>query len=197
MEGDTLSMKKAIWIGSTSIFLLYTLWNLMIMGIVPGKDLFATLLSGGSSLHSLEQVLENSLISGIADEFAILAISTSFLGVSISFFDFWADTMHWEKKGLKGSILVCVVFAIPLFFALTYPGIFIEALNLGGEVGSSLLLGIFPVLFVWIGRYYKYRGITPELLPGGKLGLSLIVLASLAVLVIKHVVDIKVLPIGL
>ncbi len=188
LDGDTFAMKKAIWIGSTSIFILYTLWNLMILGIVPGQELFKTLMAGGSSIHALEEILQNRLISGIAQEFAILAISTSFLGVSISFFDFWADSLHWEKKGSQGVILIGIVFALPLMFALSYPDVFIEALNLGGEVGASLLLGIFPVLFVWVGRYYKYREITPQLLPGGKVGLTLIVLASLAVLLIKHII---------
>ncbi len=189
MDGDANAMKRAIWIGPSCTLVLYAIWNLMVMGIVPGKDLFDAFMVGDSPFHSLEIILQNSLISGIVQEFAILAISTSFLGMSISFFDFWADTLQWSKKGLQGAFLACLVFILPLIFALVYPNIFIRALDLGGEVGSSILLGLFPILFVWIGRYYKYPGITPELLPGGKTGLSILIAATLIFLALHHIFE--------
>ena len=125
------------------------------------------------------------MIAGISHEFAVFAVSTSFLGVSIAFFDFWADTLQWSKKGGRGLVLAALVFVLPLIFAISYPSIFIAALDLGGQVGSVALLGIFPALFVWVGRYRKYRGITPHLLPGGRAGLLFLILLSLTFLLVE------------
>lgn len=184
LEGDAKATKRAIWIGTALTFCLYILWSTLVLGTVPVESLMRALQTGDSAIHSLKESLQNDLISGIAHEFAILAISTSFLGVSISFFDFWADSLHWKKTGRHGVMLILLVFLLPLLFAIYYPNIFLLALELGGEVGSTLLLGFFPVFFVWLGRYGKYRHLTKPCLPGGKIGLFLIAFASLVILAI-------------
>ncbi len=185
LECDARALKKAIWIGSTCTLLLYAVWLSLILGVVPGKELARDFLTGKTTLDSLEAYINNPFLSGLVHEFVILALSTSFLALSITFFDFWADTLKWTRRGYHGIVLIFLVLVIPLILAMNFPQLFVRIVDLGGFIGATIAFGIFPVLFVWIGRYYKYRQATPALLPGGKFALILIILASIGALILS------------
>lgn len=171
LECDTRAMKKALWIGSIATLVLYMAWTFLVLGVVPPAELKEALATGQSSIVPIEKHLKIPLLSGLVWEFIILAISTSFLAVTITFFDFWADTLKWGKRGFHGALLLILVFVFPLISILDAGGIF----------------GIFSVLFVWIGRYRKYIKVAPELLPGGKAVLILTLLVSIATLLVAVV----------
>jgi tyrosine-specific transport protein len=109
-------------------------------------------------------------------------MSTSFAGISIAFFDFFADGLKWEKRGTKRIALLGLVFGLPLLFVFLDPTIFIRALQLGGGVGTILLFGVLPVLLVWSGRYIHHNSLSHQFIRGGRGTLLLLLLFSLLVL---------------
>ena len=182
MERDHQKVRKAIWIGTAIPLALYVLWELLVLGIAPPAEMAAALAKGESAIGPLGRILQNSAIGKISEGFAFFAMSTSFVGIAIAFFDFWADGLNWEKKGLKRIGLVLLTFALPLLFVLANPMIFISALNLAGGIGMILLLGVLPVLFVWSGRYFHGHSLMHQFIPGGKISLSILLLFCLGIL---------------
>lgn len=182
MERDHKKLRKAIWIGSSIPLALYLIWELLILGTVPLENLSEALHEGQSAAIALQHTVEKGVISSIASFFALFAMSTSFAGISIAFFDFFADGLKWEKAGVKRFALVLLVFFIPLLFVFLNPAIFIQALRWGGGIGAILLFGILPVLDVWSGRYFHGHPLTHQFIRGGKWSLSLILVLSVLVL---------------
>src|SRR5207244_6831371 len=96
----------------------------------------------------------------------------SFLGVTLGLLDFLADSLKIKKQGGRKAGLFVAVFLPPLLIALCNPGIFLNALTYAGGFGCALLLGLIPILMVWVGRYRKgYTG--QHQVPGGRVLLFL------------------------
>lgn len=180
-RNDKLIM-KAIWIGTSIPLVLYLFWQLLIHGIVPYEALAQALTNGENAVVPLEKVLQNGVIAKIGSAFAFFAMTTSFVGVSIAFFDFWADGLKWKKKGIKKILIAGLVFGVPYLISCIDPTIFFVALTWAGGLGVALLLGIMPILFVWSGRYIQKRSKTHRELPGGKYALSALFLFCLFVI---------------
>lgn len=180
-RNDKLIM-KAIWIGTSIPLVLYILWQMLIHGIIPFPILQQALANGQNAVVPLQEVLNKSGISQIGEAFAFFAMTTSFVGIAIAFFDFWADGLKWKKKGSNKLKLTMLVFVIPYIIACINPTIFFKALTWAGGVGVAILLGIFPILFVWSGRYIQKRSKVHEELKGGKFTLSVLFLFCLFVI---------------
>jgi tyrosine-specific transport protein len=180
-RNDKLIM-KAIWIGTSIPLVIYLVWQLLIHGIVPYGTLQQALVDGQNAVLPLEKTLQTSALSSIAQAFAFFAMTASFIGLAIAFFDFWADGLHWQKKGVKKVGLMGLVFAIPFVIAITNPTIFFLALTWAGGIGVALLLGIMPILFVWSGRYWQKRSQVHQELGGGKITLAILMVFCLFVL---------------
>ena len=55
----------------------------------------------------------------------------------------------------------------PFFISLTYPGVFLTALDYAGGFGAALLFGVLPPLMLWSARYGDKRT-SERCFPGGK-----------------------------
>jgi tyrosine-specific transport protein len=173
---------KAIWIGSSIPLVIYLAWQLLIHGIVPLGPLQEALQQGQNAIIPLEQTLQKGSLSNISQAFAFFAMTASFIGLAIAFFDFWADGLHWKKKGIQKVGLMALVFAVPYVIAITNPTIFFLALTWAGGIGVALLLGIMPIMFVWSGRYWQKRSQVHKELGGGKVTLGFLFAFCLFVL---------------
>jgi tyrosine-specific transport protein len=183
MKGDHVTLRKAIWVGTLFPLLFYITWELFTVGIVSKDILIHAKAEGLSVVEPLQQALHNNTIAIGAAIFATLAMTTSFLGMSIAFMDFWADALKWEKRGLKHVLLTLLVFVLPTLAVLIDPSVFILALNLAGGVGEVLLYGVLPVLYVWAFRYRVKRiQAMPLFVPGGKGMLACLLFFSLLTL---------------
>lgn len=118
--------------------------------------------------------------------FAFFAIVTSFLSVALSFIDFLADGLNIKKTPKGKVVLVLLVLGPPFLCAFLYPTIFLIALNTAGGFGAVILFGILPALMVWKGRYTQKLG-HPELVPGGKPLLILIIAFAAWVMVLQFI----------
>jgi tyrosine-specific transport protein len=188
---DAKKLRIAIAIGSAIPLVVYLLWEILILGLIPleGEGGFRHGLDQGDlATQLLKGAIGSPYVGLLAEYFAFFAIVTSFLGVGLSFVDFLADGLHIKKIGKSKLALCAMVVAPPYLFSLFYPKVFIAAINYAGAFGVVLLFGILPVAMVWSGRYRQRLGSVPQL-PGGKLTLSLVLFYALAVILLQIASD--------
>lgn len=170
LKRNAKALRWAIIGGTGLAFIVYLLWQYMVLGIVPvhgPNSLIKALEVGEPVTQFLRQHVSNEFISVIAEYFAFFALVTSFLGMSLGLFDFLSDGLNIKKKGL-GLVLLGLLILIPtFFFGAYYERVFILALDATGGYGDTILNGMMPVLMVWIGRYV-YRFPKENQTPGGK-----------------------------
>ena len=175
MQGDLKRVRMAIFGGSLFAFLLYVIWEILVLGAVPIESLIRTFQLDQEGSQALVSVLHSPWISLFAQGLAFFAILTSFLAQALSLVHFLADGVKvTPRSDKKESPLLCsLVLMPPLILSLACPLLFFKALNFAGGFCAVLLFGILPALIVWIGRYRKTVD-APYVVPGGKLLLLLV-----------------------
>lgn len=179
LKRDVSSLKSLMWLSGLIPLLIYIVWQWFVMGIIPLKGDFSLtqMLQNGLPIsHALKYRLGSPIVISWSQIFAFCAIMTSFLGVILSLFDFMADGLKIEKKGM-GKILLCgLIFIPPWLLAVLFPKAFLSALNYAGSFGCVSLFMILPALMAWKNRYQLNRE-RPYQVAGGKV--SLIALSGL------------------
>lgn len=207
LHGDVKKMKIAIWVGSALPLVAYILWQIAILGFVPMEivqnpelknDAVVSILeaydAGINATDLLAKFTQHPWIAPLSTVLALCVILTSFIGVSVSLFDFLADGLKMSKTTPKNKWkLFFFAFVPPLYFALTSPRAFYTALEYAGAFGVVILLALIPALMV-LRKRYSLRLPSPYRAPGGKFGLILFILISLAIIAIECVVKLKVVP---
>jgi tyrosine-specific transport protein len=177
MNRDVKKVRFAIIAGTSIPLLIYVVWELLILGIIPVDapgGLRDALHKGESAVTPLGQYIQNPSIVVVGRAFAFFALTTSFVGIAIAFVDFLADGLKVQKKGMHKFLLCALIFIIPTIVALIDPTIFIKALNYAGGFGVALLLGAMPILMVWSGRYSLGLSLNHQQVRGGRFALSLL-----------------------
>ncbi len=156
LHRDARALRIAIIGGTGLSFLVYIIWQALILGIVPvegSNGLKQALLLGEPATVFLNEHVHGIWVVAIAEYFAFFAIVTSFLGIGMGLFDFLRDGLKLPDQGW-GKIWIGLLMALPIWFVATYyDRIFLLALDATGGYGDTILNGIFPVMMVWIGRY--------------------------------------------
>lgn len=184
MERNVKKIRLAVMLGATIPFVVYLIWEFLILGIVPPhgeKGLIMAESLGQNAIGPLREYVKSPLIYQIGKFFAFFAMTTSFIPLALSFFDFMADGLKWKKKGTKRLLLCLIVFGLPLLVTLKYPKIFLVALGYAGGVSCSILFGLMPPLMVWVGRYKEKLPKSRHRLFGGKFMLGLLMLFAFGV----------------
>lgn len=170
LRNNRAALRKAVMWGSMIPLLFYLIWDGVVIGMLAESDLRSAIEEGTMVTSLLRKAVGYSLVVDLIHLFALFALVTSFLAVSLSFVDFLADGLKTAK-----SVNVMLVLVPPCIFSYLYPYIFLTALNYAGAFGAVILFGIIPVLMVWKGRYVEGRTSHP-LLGGGKVTLSMVAL---------------------
>lgn len=192
LEGNERHLRIAILAGSAIALVVYLLWEGIVLGILPPREVTEKVAEGAMVTTLLHNAVGNSYVLDLMRAFAFFALVTSFLAVALSFVDFLSDGLKVEKT-VKGSLfLVSLVLLPPLVFAYIYPDIFLKALNYAGAFGAVILFGIIPILMVWQGRYAKGR-IERPLVPGGKPVLALLGAFALFIFLMQLTLELGVL----
>lgn len=151
MNHDRRKLRWTLLIGSLLPLVIYILWQILILGIVPitgEMSLVEAWKQGASATAPLTQILTNKWIKIGAHFFSFFAIVTSFLGVTLSLSDFLTDGFK-IKKTWEGRLIACLMtFIPPLIFALTYQRGFIVALEYAGAFVAILLI-FLPAMMAW------------------------------------------------
>jgi tyrosine-specific transport protein len=189
LRRNVKAIRSAILIGNFIPFVVYFVWNFVILGLLPSPN-----------EAPLQQVVnENELVSGLLENaahstsvivfvkaFSLFAILTSFIPNALSFIDFLKDGFKTASMpaSLKRLLICGLVLIPPTVCSLLFPHLFLKALGLAGGFADVLLFGILPAVIVYIGRYVKkIEG--PYTVPGGKILLACIVVLSLCFLLIR------------
>ena len=158
-----------------------------ILGTLPlqGESSFETLRemegSIGEMVVMLSQYVSSSNLSTALMLFANLALMTSFLGVSLSLFDFWNKNLSALKFKINKKLLAfSLTFAPPFIFTLFDPKGFEKALAYGA-IFEAILCILLPVTMVYIIRKktHEYRKAVFRV-PGGAVTLGLLIISGLA-----------------
>ena len=185
-------LKHVVIIGSFLPLIIYILWQALILGIVPIEKLTSVLEQGETATLALKNAAGNDWVVILAQHFALFAVVTTFLGITLSFVDFLADGFRLSNT-LKNRTLLCLLtLAPPFIICFTYPGLFLKALSYAGAFGAVILFGLLPVAMVWVGRYSQKN---PEnrILPGGKFSLLLVAAFATLVIVMQLIEEIAIL----
>lgn len=157
LKRHALSLRLAIVAGTSIAFIVYLLWQWLILGIVPvegSNGLVQALINGEPATQFLGEHVNGSHIIYLAEYFAFFALITSFLGIALGLFDFLSDGLKIKERG-KGNVILALLVALPtLYFAIFFDRAFLVALDTTGGYGDAVLNGIIPVLMVWVGRYH-------------------------------------------
>jgi len=185
LHGKPRQLLYVVLIGSVIPLLVYIIWEIAILGIIPvnGNPGLLQIQQHGHPVTdvplALQSLLHNPWISTAASYFSIFALITSLLGVSLSLYDFLADGMHLAKTIKHKCLLAVITFVPPFGFIMFYPRGFIIALSFAG-IFVAILLGILPAMMVWQGRY-RLQMASPLRIVGGKPLLILTILFFLFV----------------
>jgi tyrosine-specific transport protein len=174
-------MRWSIFFGTLVPFIIYMLWQWLIIGAIPKEMIQETLDKGQPITFAMQAISGKSWIKNIGQVFGLFAIVTSLLGVSFSVVDFLGDGLKMRRTGFHRVILCLLTFIPPFVFTIINPNIFVLALDIAGGFGEAILNGILPAWLVWIGRYQKKLN-SDFSLPGGKRSLIAIILIGFTVM---------------
>jgi len=183
LKHDAVELKWTIVIGSTIPLIIYFLWQLLVLGVVPLDMLTKAWVEGEPATAPLAQILESRWLSIGAQCFSFFAIVTSFLGVALSLSDFLVDGFR-IKKTWEGRLLAWgLTFMPPLFFVYTYQRGFYIALQHAGAL-VAILLGFLPAAMAWKLKKPKFYRSTI-----GRVLLVFVMVVSLSVVVLDVLLD--------
>jgi tyrosine-specific transport protein len=155
LDQDAKRSRVAIYFGTLIPFVVYLVWDLLIKGIVSVDGSYGLMRAkalGVSAVEPLFYAVENKSIFLVARFFAFFALTTSFIGVTLAMVDFFADFFHVKATKWNRLYLCLMIFVPVVSIVLINPNLFITALTLAGGFAAALLLGLLPIVLVWIGR---------------------------------------------
>lgn len=197
MGDDAPKLKWALSLGSLIPLFCYVLWEGAILGSLPlhGDASFSALRevkgSIGEMVVLLSQHLQSPYLSMLLMLFSHLALMTSFLGVSLSLFDFWKKNLAEAKKiPYQKPLAFALTFTPPFLFVLFYPNGFSKALAYGA-VFEAILCILLPVSMAYVIR--KKNSLTQEKplfkVPGGTFTLIVLVFFGLGMVTLDFIVN--------
>lgn len=195
---DAKTLKRVILIGTIIPLIIYILWLAATLGIVPLYGRFSfyhviqTHQSVGGFVSTLDQLIQNKFVRFSINGFSDIAMTTSFLGVSLGLFDFLADGFKRTNSHFGRLQTALLTFIPPLVFALYYPKGFILALGYAA-IFVAILEIILPALMVMKLRKSKTLTSTYRV-PGGKILLMLVILIGIALITCQLLSVFHVLP---
>lgn len=188
LNRDRKLLRLSIFLGSFLAFIVYFLWQWIIISTVPMAVLLEALKENVSVTETFSQVHNMPLFALVGRFFALFAITTSLLGVSFSLVDFVGDGLgiaSSERKGIKRWGLCLIVFLLPLMFVWKNPDVFITALGVAGGFGEAFLNGLLPVALMFALRYLRSQKQTAPFISHWSF-LFFLLIISVGVMVIEY-----------
>ena len=187
VKKNITSLRTAIFVGNLIPFLIYFLWNFVILGMLEGNSQEYVHYASQSDMVAglLEKASESQSVLLLANAFSFFAILSPFMANTLAFVDFLKDGIKMPRESKYEFFIYGLVLIPPTFLTLFYPHLFLKALGFAGGFADVLLFGVLPALIVWIGRYVK-KVEGPYTVAGGKLFLCIILFLSLGFLLIRN-----------
>lgn len=147
-------LKHMIVCGTTITLLVYLLWLATTLGVVPlvGENSFSSITKDNTSVAGLVNAItllaRSKWVSIGINGFSNVAMTTSFLGVTLGLFDFLADGCKRSDSRFGRTQTALVTFIPPLIFAFYFPGGFVLALEYAA-IFVAILEIVLPALMVY------------------------------------------------
>ena len=167
MGGDRKRVRQSILIGSTFTLVIYLIWQLIVLGILPINAILESYREGQDATFALGKIVGSVWIGYSSRLLAFFALLTSFLAQSLSLVHFLSDGLRIKHREHESVGMCLLTLAPPLILSILFPDIFFKALDFAGGICAVILLGILPGLMTWIGRYRKGT-LLPDRVMGGK-----------------------------
>ncbi len=151
LDGDAVSLRKILLIGSTIPLFCYILWLLVTLGTLGGETVHGFAGSLPDLVNALQGVAQSAIVSQFIDLFANLALITSFLGVTMSLFDYVAELTRARDDKAGRAKTWLITFVPPLLCALYYPDGFFQVL------GFAAIPLVVMIIFLPIAMALKQR----------------------------------------
>ncbi len=154
-------IKKSFLIGTTIPFIIYIIWITIIMGMIPalGEQSLNSILADNQPVNTFKSILifksHYPNLSWIIEAFILTAFASSFIGIALATYHFLADGLKITRNAFGKFKLLVLIFLPPFLITAFENKILIKALGIAGLL-STIVFGIFPLLFVWLARY-KYK----------------------------------------
>uniref|UniRef100_A0A1J3IHZ7 Tyrosine-specific transport protein n=1 Tax=Noccaea caerulescens TaxID=107243 RepID=A0A1J3IHZ7_NOCCA len=186
LEGDLPKVRTAIVLGTAIPLGLFLVWNAVILGSFPDTG-----VSAEKMIDPVQQLRSSNVIVGpFVEAFSLIAIATSYIGFVLGLTDFLSDLLKLPN-GQNKPLLYLLTLVPPVVLSLLDPEIFFKALDFAGTYGVLVLVGILPAAMSWSDRYSISSSATrslPQLVPGGKLTLSL-VMGAAGYVIVSEVIE--------
>ena len=92
-------LRTSVIIGTLIPFIVYGVWQWMIIGTLPYDDILAAEARGEPITQTLQGTVGHPYLSLFGEFFGFFALTTSFLGVSLSMVDFIGDGTGIKREG--------------------------------------------------------------------------------------------------
>ncbi|WP_298771843.1 amino acid permease [uncultured Shewanella sp.] len=178
LEGDAVALRKVLVIGSSLPLVCYILWLAVSLGTVGGEAIYGFSGSLPALVSALQEMANQEWISKFIALFADLALVTSFLGVTLSLYDFIAELTRANDTLLARVRTWLFTFIPPLLCALYIPDGFVAVL------GFAAIPLVFMIIFLPMLMALKQRKEvdTGYQVFGGNIGLTLIGIAGVIII---------------
>ncbi len=194
MNNDVRLVRKTILAGSLFALIVYLIWEVVVLGIVPAEGdwgIINSLQQGRQASDAVAGILGSSWVSNFAEALALFALLSSFLAQTLALIHFLADAL--KVKGEKNeNVWLCVLaLAPPLFFAFIYPNLFLSALNFAGGICAVILFGVLPALMAWKNRYHQNVASSYRVAGGKKLLIAILIIAlGIVIFQVTHMIHV-------
>ncbi|ABV85968.1 amino acid permease [Shewanella pealeana] len=178
LDGDAMSLRKVLIIGSTIPLVCYILWLVVTLGTLGGKTVHEFDGSLPLLVTALQGVAESSILKHFIELFANLALVTSFLGVTMSLFDYIAELTRAKESWAGRAQTWLLTFVPPLLCALYYPDGFIKVLGFAA-IPLVVIIIFLPIAMALGLRKQNLGGYQVS---GGNAALGLAGLAGVAII---------------
>ena len=178
LEGDAVNLRKVLLIGSTLPLLCYVLWLLVTLGTVGAQEIQGFGGSLAALITSLQEIASQPWVSKCISLFADFALVTSFIGVTLSLYDFISE-LTGAKSTVVGRVQTWLItFVPPVLCALYIPEGFVAVLGFAA-VPLVFIIIFLPIVMVLKQRQqgvsgYQVCGGKPALATAGVLGIVII-----------------------
>lgn len=194
LKGNNQLLRLACFLGASSIFIIYIIWQLSTHGVLEQKVL-TEILTEDPSLNGLIEAFKVTTASHSIGEtirlFSLLALTTSFIGVALGQISAVKDMLTYFKIPHNRLLVGLLTFSPPVVVGFTNPQLFLSAFAFAGIIFAFIGI-ILPVLLA-----YKSRKCFPEgrHIPGGNFSLGLALIAAF-IIVIAYLLSIftEILP---
>lgn len=183
LEGDLPKVRTAIVLGTAIPLGLFLVWNAVILGSFPDTGVAAEKM-----IDPLQQLRSTSVTVGpFVEAFSLIAIATSYIGFVLGLIDFLSDLLKLQTRQNK-PFLYLLTLVPPLVLSLLDPEIFFKALDFAGTYGVLVLFGILPAAMSWSDRYVVSSSTATQLVPGGKVMLS-VVMGAAGYVIVSEIIE--------